>query len=191
VKAQVLQQQHTAIRKALEPCLRLRTNAVIRERYIAPKQLAQVLGHRLQAVLVHSFSPWAAQVGHEDGARSVLHEPLDGREAFPDAAIVGDLSILERNIEVGSHKDTLAAHIEVGNEEFLHVESCLAVFCRRLNLPAQHSTQIAGFRQLLRCIAAVFRSRIFLRVDGISGITPLRLSCRADGLFQTQEEGEW
>ena len=124
VETQVLQQQNAAVGEALELRLRLRSDTVICQRYIPSQQLPEVLRDRLQAVFFGALTSWTSQVGHENGPRAVFHEPLDCREALPDAAVIDDLSILQGDIEVGPYQDAFSAYVKVCNKELPHWGFC-------------------------------------------------------------------
>ena len=70
---------------------------------------AQLLLHRQQRVPPAVFLGLRApQVrADDDGAGLVLEEPVKRREARDDARVVGDLSVLDRHVEIGAHEDAL------------------------------------------------------------------------------------
>jgi hypothetical protein len=125
MEAEVFQQQDPAIREALELCLGLRANAVLCEGDLPSKQLSEVLRHRLEAEFFRPLASRTAQVGHQDGPRPVIHEPLYGGKALPDPAVVSYLSILQGDVEVRPHQYAFTSYVKVSDKKFRHLEILL------------------------------------------------------------------
>ena len=56
----------------------------------------------------------AAEVGHDDDLGTGVGQGLKGGQCCADAAIVGDDAVLQRNVEVGTDQDALAAQVAQG-----------------------------------------------------------------------------
>src|ERR1700676_635573 len=87
----------------------------------------QVISDRTKRIFFDALSFWPAEMRHQNRLRAVFAQVVDGRQAFPNARIIGYLDfprvLLDRHIEIDPHKHALAANIEVSESEF-HV-------CRR------------------------------------------------------------
>src|SRR5450759_384294 len=53
-----------------------------------------------------------------DGALS--EQRTNGRQCSLDAAVVGDLAVFERNVEVDADEDALSGRVQVSDGEFVH-----------------------------------------------------------------------
>ena len=49
-----------------------------------------------------------------------LEQVLDGRQRGPDAGVVGDLAVLDRDVEVDPDQDALARGIDVADRLLVH-----------------------------------------------------------------------
>ena len=50
--------------------------------------------------------PSSYQVSGEEALGALVHEVLDGGDGTTDAGIISDLSLLERNVEVGTNENS-------------------------------------------------------------------------------------
>ena len=96
-------------------------DAVRRELHFFSKELREARGDRFETEFGFSFALRPSEVRHEDDARTLLGEPLDGGQRRADPPIVGDLAVLERNVEVDAHEHTSSAGFEVFQEQLLHI----------------------------------------------------------------------
>jgi hypothetical protein len=110
LKADVLQQQHIA---AVQPSGELPgpvADRFGRELHHIPDQLGQTRRHGLQRE-VGVVALGASQVRDQHQRRAALSQLLDRGQGGPDAGIVGDRSVVKRDVEVHSHKDPLAVEL--------------------------------------------------------------------------------
>ena len=52
-------------------------------------------------------------MAHEDDARALRDELLDGGQRRADARVVGDGAVLHRHVEVDAHEHALAARVQL------------------------------------------------------------------------------
>ena len=82
---------------------------------LVPEQRAQVLAHRLHPVnrVVPRRPP---EMGADADAGGVaVEQQLQRRERGPDARVIGNATVLERDVQVGADEDAFAAHVRVPN----------------------------------------------------------------------------
>src|SRR6202043_2436921 len=82
----------------------------------------QVISDRTKRIFLYALSFWPTEMRHQNRLRAVFAQVVDGRQAFPNARIIGYLDfsrvLLDRHIEIDPHKHALAANIEVSESEF-------------------------------------------------------------------------
>ena len=82
------------------------------ERDLAVEELREPLGDGPKRVSRIRLAFRAPEVRAEDRSRDgAIEEELDGRERGPDARVVGNRSLLERDVEVDADEDALPADI--------------------------------------------------------------------------------
>ena len=86
---------------------------LVGQRHVQLQQLAEPRRHRRQRQLrVAPLRP--AQVGQQHQSLGALLAQLaQGRQRGPDAGVVGDLAVAQRDVEVHPRYDGLAGHVEV------------------------------------------------------------------------------
>jgi len=75
------------------------------------KQRAQVLAHRLDVELRIRLALRTAEVAHRRDLGPLLLQPPQGGQRRPDTKVVGDLTVIQRNVEVGPDQDALAGDV--------------------------------------------------------------------------------
>lgn len=83
-------------------------DGVLGERDRLAEELGEALGGRQQRERRVRCSLGAAQVGGDDHLGASVGQGLDGGQDGADAAVVGDLAVGERHVEVGADEDPLA-----------------------------------------------------------------------------------
>lgn len=63
--------------------------------------------------LLEALAGRTAEMAHEDDARAVVDEFLDGGQRRADARVVGDGAVLHRHVEVDAHEHALAARVQL------------------------------------------------------------------------------
>ena len=77
-------------------------------------ELGEALGDGGQRECGVDLALGAAEVGQDDDLGTGIGQRLEGRQRRADAAIVSDDAVLERNIEIGTDQDALAAQVAQG-----------------------------------------------------------------------------
>src|SRR5207244_11644043 len=86
-------------------------DAVFRELHGAANAAAEVGHGRLQGeIRLAVFRP--AEVGHHDHPGAALREVLQRRCRRAYARVVGDVTVLHRDVQVLTHEDQLARHVD-------------------------------------------------------------------------------
>jgi hypothetical protein len=111
VEAQVLEQRDIPVPERLHGLLGGLADGVLREHHRPSQQIAQSLGHRRKAVLRVGSTVGPAEVRDHDDAGTRVDEGVDRRDGRPDAAVIGDLVVLQRHIEVAADHDALAPQV--------------------------------------------------------------------------------
>ena len=78
-------------------------------------------GRRLNSAVRLAFRP--AQMAREDDGRALLERVLDRRQRGPDARVVADHAVLERDVEVHADEDALAGEVEIPDRQLRHGRS--------------------------------------------------------------------
>src|SRR4029077_10710240 len=106
--------------------LRLGTDAIRRETHVfAPRQFlveqhSQTLGDRLQAHQRIWFSLGPSKMGSQDQTRAMAECVLDRGQSFPDARVVHDPSILQRDVEVHTHENSMFIEWKITDGKLRH-----------------------------------------------------------------------
>ena len=88
---------------------------------LQPEELAQTLGDRPQAEAVLDLAVGPPEVAGQDHPGALAEEGPDRRDRRPDPRVVGDLAVLERDVEVDPDEDALAGRVDVADGELVHV----------------------------------------------------------------------
>ena len=99
-----------------------RADDVLSELDVKVHELAQTLGNRGQRVLGVDGTLGTTEVGEHSGARAGLVQLGQGGQGGLDAAVIGDLVPVERDVEVATDDDALAAQVSEILNRF-HVEA--------------------------------------------------------------------
>ncbi len=114
LEADVLQQADVAVGQRRDRGLRAAAGGVGGQRHLDPQQLGQPGRDRRQAVPVVALALRAAEVGRHDDAGAGLAERLQGGQAGPDAAVVGDDplagGVVEGDVQVGAQEHAPTLH---------------------------------------------------------------------------------
>jgi hypothetical protein len=82
----------------------------------------QVISDRTKRIFFDALPFGPTEMRHQNRLRAVFAQVVDGRQAFPNARIIGYLDfsrvLPDRHIEIDPHKHALAANIEVSESEF-------------------------------------------------------------------------
>ena len=73
-----------------------------------PSSCAQALGDRPEPEAVLDLAVGPAEMAGQDDPRALAEQVADRRDRGADARIVGDLAVLERDVEVDADEDALA-----------------------------------------------------------------------------------
>ena len=99
VEAEVLEQPQVALGVA--------------EGHGTAQQLGHPVGHRAERQRRVGLSLGPAEVRSGDHRGATIEQQLDGGQRRPDPRVVGDPAVLQRDVEVGSHEDAPAGHVQV------------------------------------------------------------------------------
>ncbi len=106
LEADVLEQQHVSRGQCVGERLHLLPDPRRGELHLGAEQLRQPSSDRLKRQAgIWAFRP--AEVGYEDQRRAALAERPNRRQRGPDPGVVGDPPLLEWNVEVDPHEDSL------------------------------------------------------------------------------------
>ncbi len=127
VEAQVFEQQGMAFLQLRGHFLGLHADAIGREAHVDAaadarvQQVAQPFRHRLQAHLGIGLALGTAEMRCQHQSRMMADGVFDGEQRFRDAGVVHDAAALvERDVEVHPHEDTLAVEFEVFDGKLCH-----------------------------------------------------------------------
>src|SRR5207237_100526 len=122
LKADVFQQGNIALLHVPNDLFRCGPDGVLTEDDRTMDEPMQVISDRTKRIFFDALSFWPTEMRHQNRLRAVFAQIVDGRQAFPNARIIGypDFSsvLLDRHIEIDPHKHALAANIEVSESEF-------------------------------------------------------------------------
>src|ERR1700730_6594843 len=155
MEADVFEQQDAAVGEGFALPLGIGADAIGRERDGPLQKFFEFLRGGRQGILWLRATLRPAKVRGEDETSSLVNGETQRRKGFADARVVGDETVLDRDVEVDADEHALAVELEIVDGEFAHVTDLLRL-CR-----AQSET----------CAAKTRRSRT-LRVSWlISSIT--------------------
>jgi len=120
MEAQVLQQQHLAVAEPPKRVLRPGAKRVAGHGNGLAKELAQPRAHGSEPEAVADLAVRTAEVAREDDARALRLKVADRRDRGADARVVGDLAVLERDVEVDAEEDALARGVQVADGQLVH-----------------------------------------------------------------------
>ena len=120
MEAQVLEEDALARLEALDRVLGTGAKGIARDRYRHLEQLRKPLGHRPQAHAVLDLAVGPAEVAGKNDDRPLGQQRLDRRQCGHDPAVVGDLAVLERNVEIDADEDALTGGVQVSDRELVH-----------------------------------------------------------------------
>ena len=117
VEAQVLHHQHVAVAQRGGFRAGVVAHRVGGEHHGLAHKLGELLGGGTQRErLLEALAGRTAEMAHEDDARAVVDEFLDGGQRRADARVVGHVAIgIHRRVEVDAHEHLLAREILVIN----------------------------------------------------------------------------
>ena len=90
------------------------------DRHVPTHQLRQDLPDRPQAQPVLDLAVRTAEVAGQDDRGPRVEEQVDRRDGGPDARIVGDPAVGERDVEVDANEDPFAGDVRVADRELVH-----------------------------------------------------------------------
>jgi len=120
VEAQVLEQEQVAGTQLADRDLDPRAKGVTGHPHVAAEQQAEPIRDRLEAQRVVDLALRPAEVAGQDHRRASLEEIADGGQAGPDAGVVGDPPIVERDVQVGPQEDPLAPNVDIPDRLLVH-----------------------------------------------------------------------
>ncbi len=120
MEAEVLEQERLARPEPANRILGADPERIARARHVHPEELAQALGDRPQAQSVLDLAVGPAEVAGQDDPGALREQGPDRGEGGPDARVIGDLAVLEGNVEVDADEDTLATRVDVADRELVH-----------------------------------------------------------------------
>ena len=86
---------------------------------IHAQQLRQPHGHRSQGVFHVELALGTAQVRAGNDGSAIVQQVFQGLDGFPDALVVGDFAVGQRNVEVAAYQDLFALYVDVLNGFFV------------------------------------------------------------------------
>ncbi len=120
VEAQVLEQDRLARLEAGDGVDGADAERVAGHAHGSAQQVRQAQRDRTQAEGVVDLALRPTEMAGQDDDGAAIEEVGDGRHAGPDAGVVDDLAVLERDVEIDPDEDLLAGRIEVANGELVH-----------------------------------------------------------------------
>jgi len=106
VEADVLEENNVTVLH-FSHCLSDRDTNAIRDKGDGlAEELSEARGDGREGVLGLVSTLGAAQVGREEDLGTLGGQVLDGGDGTTDAGIISDLSLLERNVEVGTNENS-------------------------------------------------------------------------------------
>ena len=115
-EADVLQQAELPIAQCADRLPRCGTSDVGGEGHRLTEQLTESLGDRAQGVRRVRPAPRPTQMGEDDDPGAACHQVAQQGTAGPDAPVVGDGPVPERDVEVRADKDRAAPQLTQGVE---------------------------------------------------------------------------
>ena len=112
MEANVLEQQDVAVLQFGDRVGGDVADAVAGERDRRAEPLVQFGRHRTQRHGRHGFPVRAAEVREDDRLRAVLLQVAQRAECRFDAGRIADRTVLHRDVEIFTHDDAFAAHVE-------------------------------------------------------------------------------
>jgi hypothetical protein len=115
VETHVLEQHHFAV-----PDIEA-VDIIRHQRYVSPQCLAQVLRHRLQAVLGRELAfhrTTQVRAHHHRGA--LFQCQFDGGQRGQDSRVTGDRAVLDRDVQVLADQHAFALQVEVAHLQHGH-----------------------------------------------------------------------
>ena len=120
VEAEVLEHQHLARPEALDRVLGPDPERVAGDRDVPAHQLGQDLPDRPQAQPVLDLAIRTPEMARQDDRGPRVEEQVDRRDGGPDARIVGDPAVGQRDVEVDANEDPFAGDVRVADGELVH-----------------------------------------------------------------------
>jgi hypothetical protein len=111
MKAKVLQQHHRTRLEAVNHFLHCRPNYLVHLDHVALKDLAEPGGHGVQPKLLDHRALRSPQVGAQHQVGPQAEQVVKGRNGVSDPEIVGDASVLQRDVEVAPDQDPAAGQL--------------------------------------------------------------------------------
>ena len=123
IEADVFQKQDVSRLLGFDQGFDFRSNDIRSERHLAAEIFLELLGDRLQAEL-GDFLPFGSpKMGHDDQARTVVKQIVDGGKSRLDAGVVRHGLAVERHIEIDADQNPLALAIAIPDGIQLHMHS--------------------------------------------------------------------
>ena len=100
--------------------LRLGADAIAGVGYLGAEKLLQAPDNRGQPLGFHHRAAWPAQVRAEDDPGARLHKVGDGRQRGRYPAVVADLPIPQRDVEIHADQHALAGDVQAAQRPWRH-----------------------------------------------------------------------
>ncbi len=120
MEAEVFQEQDFAVLEGGGELFDGGADAVVGEFHGLGEKLGEAGCAGLEGVFGFGSALGSAEVGHEDEASAAAEDVFDGGEGLGDAAVIGDFSGFEGDVEIDSHEDFFSADVHVGGGFFGH-----------------------------------------------------------------------
>ena len=150
-EAHVLEQQRPPWREPRDGLLGLGRRRIGDEGHLEAQVTPEGSGHRSQRVARIRAALGPAEVRHQDQTPTSVEDSADRRQAGGDAGLVGDLPVLERDVEVDAHQDPLPGHLDVVERLLLHVAAPPPRFLISRAPPGPSSDRGSGSSSPTRC----------------------------------------
>ena len=115
MESQVLEQDQLSGTQLADGVVDPRPQRVAGHAHLVTEQLGQPIGDRLEAQRVVDLALGPAQVAGQDHAGAALQQVADRGQAGADAGVVGDPTVVERDVQVRAQEDALAGDVDVTN----------------------------------------------------------------------------
>jgi len=120
VEAEVLQQEHVPRPELVDRGHHARAQCVTGHPHRTAEQLAEPVSDRLQAQRVVHLSLRPAQVAGQDHAGPLLQQVDQRGQTGADARVIGDLAIVQRDVEIGAQEHALSRDVDIANRLLVH-----------------------------------------------------------------------
>jgi hypothetical protein len=133
VKTEIFEQDALFVLHARDEPGYVRSDAIGRERDLQVEQFAETHGHGLETMLrLEPFALRPPQVAHQHEPAAAVEHVADRRQGLSDPPVIGDVSVLERDVEVHAHQDAPSGDVDLVNGALGHSDRLRCSSCQDL-----------------------------------------------------------